>query len=219
MTTVNLEPLSPDDTTVVLVDLAVGFANILRSHDLREHINNVTGLATTAKLYGAGLVVTNGEASKPSGPLYPELAEVLGDEPVIERGASYAFNSFRDPEFADAIKAQNRKRLVIAGIATDGCVLQTALGGLRAGYEVYVVADAVASPSKEAHDVALQRMIMSGIVPITWWSLAAEFQMQDRFPDAPYRTELMAKFQPSMTMSARTYFAGAKQAALAPTGA
>jgi len=44
------------------------------------------------------------------------------------------------------------KRLVIAGIATDGCVLQTVLGALREGYEVYLVVDAVASPSKEAHD-------------------------------------------------------------------
>jgi|SRR5882757_418468 len=209
----NLTPLSPDNTTVVLVDLAVGFANILRSHNLAEHISNATGLTKTAKLYGSGLVVTNGEASKPSGPMYPEIVEVLGDQPVIERAASYAFNSFRDPAFADAVRAESRDRLVIAGIATDGCVLQTALGALREGYEAYVVVDAVASPSKEAHDVAIQRMIMSGVVPITWWSLAAEFQLDEKFTDAPYRSELMAQFQPAMMMAGRTFFAGAKQAA------
>lgn len=208
----NLEPLSPDNATVVLVDFAVGFANILRSHDLREHVANVTGLAKTAKLYGSGLVVTNGESSKPSGPLYPELAEVLGPDPaVIERGSGSAFNSFLDPRFAAAVREQGRSRLVIAGIATDGCVLQSALGALREGYEVYVVVDAVASPSKQAHDVAVQRMVMSGIVPITWWSLAAEFQMDDRFTDAPYRFELMTQFQPAMTMAGRTFFAGVGQ--------
>lgn len=59
----NLDSLTPEDTTVVLVDYAVGFANVLRSRDLGEHINNVVGLAKTAKLYGSGLVVTNGADS------------------------------------------------------------------------------------------------------------------------------------------------------------
>jgi NADPH:quinone reductase-like Zn-dependent oxidoreductase len=65
---VNLDSLTPEDTTVVLVDYAVGFANVLRSHDSGEHVDNVVGLAKTAKLYGSGLVVTNGADSRPSGP-------------------------------------------------------------------------------------------------------------------------------------------------------
>ena len=73
-----LEPLTPENTTVVLVDYAVGFANLLRSHELSEHLNNVLGLAKTAKWYGSGLVVTNGEASKPSGPLYPNCSRSSG---------------------------------------------------------------------------------------------------------------------------------------------
>ncbi|BBH69939.1 hydrolase [Actinoplanes sp. OR16] len=202
----NLAPLSPDNSTVVLVDYAVGFANLLRSHDLREHVNNVFGLAKVAKLYGAPLVVTNGEDTKPSGPLYPELLAALGDQEVLVRKT--AFNSFLDPDFAAAVRATGNTRLVIGGIATDGCVLQTALGALREGYEVYVVADATASTSKEAHDVALQRMAMAGVVPVTWWSLAAEYQLEPRFADSPVRTRLMTEFQPAMTMGGRTFFAG-----------
>ncbi|SNY47601.1 isochorismatase family protein [Paractinoplanes atraurantiacus] len=213
----NLTPLSPDNATVVLVDYAVGFATLLRSHDLREHINNTVGLAKTAKLYGAGLVVTNGEASKPSGPLYPELLAAIGDQPVIER--STAFNSFLDPAFTAAVEATGRRRLLIGGIATDGCVLQTALGAVRAGYETYVVVDATASTSKEAHDMAIQRMLMAGIVPVTWWSVAAEFQLEPRFADSPIRTQLMSEFQPAMTMGGRTFFAGVTQGRLAPASA
>lgn len=206
----NLEPLSPDNTTVVLVDHAVGFATLLRSHDLADHVNNVVGLARTAMLYGSGLVVTNGESSKPSGPLYPELAEVIGDQPVIER--STAFNSFLDPAFGQAVRATGRRRLVVAGVATDGCVLQTVLGALREGYETYVAVDATASLSREAHDAAVQRMTLSGAIPLTWFSLAAEFQLEPRFADSPIRAQLMAAHQPAMTMAARTYFAGADQA-------
>jgi nicotinamidase-related amidase len=141
----------------------------------------VVGLAKTATLYGSGLVVTNGEASKPSGPLYPELVAVLGDRPVYER--TTAFNAFLDEPFAQAVRDTGRRRLVIGGIATDGCVLQTVLGALREGYEAYVVVDATASTSKEAHDMAVQRMVMASVVPVTWWSLAAEFQLEPRFAD------------------------------------
>lgn len=207
--TPSLNPLTPENTTVVLVDYAVGFANILRTHPLAEHVNNVVGLAKVATMYGAGLVVTNGEASKPSGPLYPELLEAIGDQPVIER--TTAFNSFLDKDFAAAVAATGRRKIVVGGIATDGCVLQTVLGGLRAGYEMYVVVDATASTSPEAHEIALQRMYMHGVVPVTWWSLAAEYQLGARFATSPIRAQLMAQHQPLMTMAGRTFFAGVTQ--------
>jgi hypothetical protein len=36
-------------------------------------------------------------------------------------------------------------------------------------------------------------MIMSGVVPVTWWSLEAEFQLDPKFTDGPQRMELMAQ--------------------------
>ncbi|GAB3155239.1 hydrolase [Amycolatopsis stemonae] len=207
----SLEALTPDNTTIVLVDYAVGFATILGSHDLSQHLNNVVGLAKTAVLYGSGLVVTNGLPSKPSGPLYPELLDVIGDRPVIERATQ--FNSFLDEDFAAAVAATGRKKLVIGGVATDGCVLQTVLGALRAGYEPHLVVDATASTSREAHETAITRMVQLGVVPLTWFSLAAEFQLDPRFDNAPHRGKLMADHMPAMMMGARTYFAGQALAA------
>jgi len=198
------EPLSPANSTVVLVDYAIGFANLIGSHDLKQHINNVVGLTKTAKWYGSGLVVTNGQPNKPSGPLYPEVLEVIGDRPVIERTVD--FNSFLDARFAQAVRAEGRQNLIVGGIATDGCVLQTVLGGLREGYRVHVVVDASASLSAEAHDTAVQRMIQAGAVPVTWFSLAAEFQLQPEFHDAPHRLRLMQEHVPSMAVSARSFF-------------
>ncbi|MDN0200768.1 isochorismatase family protein [Streptomyces sp. S.PNR 29] len=197
------EPLTPANTTVVLVDYAVGFAGLLRSHALAEHLNNVVGLAKTAKWYESGLVVTNGQSGKPSGPLYTELLEALGDQPVIERPSD--FNAFLDEPFAQAVRAEGRPNLVIGGIATDGCVLQTVLGGLREGYRVHVAVDASASPSLEAHNTAIQRMIQAGAVPVTWFSLAAEFQLDPAFHDAPHRMRLMQENVPAMGMSAQSF--------------
>ncbi|MFJ8957812.1 hypothetical protein ACIRG5_00420 [Lentzea sp. NPDC102401] len=47
---------------------------------------------------------------------------------------------------------------------------------------------------------AVQRMAMAGIVPVTWWSVAAEFQLKPRFADSP---------------GGRTFFAGVAQGRLA----
>ncbi|MEU4562201.1 isochorismatase family protein [Actinoplanes sp. NPDC023936] len=207
----NLEPLTPQNTTVVLVDHAVGFGNVLRSHDLATHINNVVGLAKTALWYDSGLVVTNGLPSKPSGPLYPQLREVLGDHPVIERPGN--FNSFLDEGFAEAVRATGRRKLAIAGVSTEGCVLQTVLGGLRAGYDVHVVVDASASVTPETHRTAIERMTQAGAVPITWYSLAGEFTVDHRSPAAPHFQRLMREHVPTMSMGVHTHLAALQQAA------
>ena len=44
------------------------------------------------------------------------------------------------------------------------------------GYEVYAVTDASGGVSAEAHEMAVRRMIMAGVVPITWLAVASEWQ-------------------------------------------
>lgn len=204
------DPLTPEDTTIVLVDHAVGFANVLRSHDTGQHINNVVGLAKTALLYGTGLVVTNGLPDKPSGPLYPQLLEVIGDHPVIERGGN--FNGFLDENFARAVRETGRRKLAIAGVSTEGCVLQTVLGALREDYEVYLVVDACASVTAETHDTAVRRMVQAGAVPVTWFSLAGEFTVDHRSATAPHFQRLMREHVPTMAAGVQSYVAALQQA-------
>jgi hypothetical protein len=64
----------------------------------------------------------------------------------------------------------------MSGLLTEGCVLGTALAGLERGYEVYVAVDATAGETLETHQVAVQRMIQAGVVPVTWLSLASQYQ-------------------------------------------
>ncbi|MGW3943693.1 isochorismatase family protein [Streptomyces phaeochromogenes] len=205
----NLEPLTPENTTIVLVDHAVGFANVLRSHDTAEHINNVAGLAKTALWYGSGLVVTNGRPDKPSGPLYPQLKETIGDHPVVERGGN--FNGFLDADFARAVRETGRRKLAIAGVSTEGCVLQTVLGALREDYEVYLVVDATASLTAETHAVAVERMVQAGASPVTWFSLAGEFTVDHRSATAPHFQRLMREHVPTMAMGVQSYLSALQQ--------
>ena len=167
--------LTPENSAVVMIDHAVGFGNVFRSHDLSLHVNNTVGLAKTAGVFGIPLVLTNGADTGPYGPLFSELRVETGDGHVIVREGNF-INAFQTPQFAAAVESAGRRKLVMSGLLTEGCVLTTALAGLERGYEVYVAVDATAGETLETHQVAVQRMIQAGVVPVTWLSLASQYQ-------------------------------------------
>lgn len=85
-------------------------------------------------------------------------------------------NSWEDDEFRAAVERSGRKKLILAGLWTEVCVAFPALDALRAGYEVYVVVDAIGGVCKVAHEAALLRMTQAGATPITVLGLACELQ-------------------------------------------
>lgn len=199
-----LEPFTPRNTTVLLVDYSVGFVNSFRSHSVNEHLTATVALAKTALGFRSGLVVNLGAGQKP----YPQLVQALGDHPIIYRGGEY--NALDSDKVLEAVKKAGRPRLAIAGISTDGCVIETALGALRLGYTVGLVEDATAGQTRETHDIAVRRMTQAGVVPLSWLSLATEFQMNwENKETAQAYFGLIAEASPGLTMSIQTEHGGA----------
>jgi len=202
-----LEPFTPQNTTIVMVDYSVGFVNSFRSHDVNEHITATVALAKTARGFRSGLVVNLGSGQKP----YPQLVQALGDHPIIFRGGEY--NALDSAKVLEAVKKTGRKRLAIAGISTDGCVIETVLGALRLGYTVALVEDATAGQTRETHDIAVRRMMQAGAVPVSWLSLATEFQMNwENKATAQAYFGLIAEASPGLTMSIQAEHAAAEKA-------
>lgn len=170
----SLEPLTPGKSTIILIDFGVGFANLIGSTDVAHNVNGVVALARIAKAFDVPLIITGGQDTDVPGPFYPQVLEVLGEHPIVRRGGN--FNAFETPEFVEAVSATGRKKLFMAGLMTEGCVLLTALDGVRRGFDVYVVVDACGGETVEGHQVAVQRLIQAGVVPVTWFALAAEYQ-------------------------------------------
>ena len=92
-------PLTSENSAIVMIDHAVGFGNVFRSHDLSLHVNNTVGLAKTAGVFGIPLVLTNGADTGPYGPLFGELRAVTGGARVIVREGNF-INAFQTPRFA-----------------------------------------------------------------------------------------------------------------------
>jgi nicotinamidase-related amidase len=164
------ERFTPENTTILMVDYSIGFANIFRSHTFNDNNRAAVSLAKTAMGFKTGFVFNLGAGQKP----YPDLVKAVGDHPIIYRGGEY--NALDSPKVAEAVKNTGATHLAIAGISTEGCVLYTALGALRQGYTVAIVEDATAGETLEAHNYAMQRMIQAGIIPTTVISFATELQ-------------------------------------------
>jgi isochorismate hydrolase len=74
------------------------------------------------------------------------------------------------------LQATGRKKLLLAGIVTDVCVLFPTLSALAEGYEVYVVVDASGTFNEAVRDAALGRAQQAGAVLINWFAVACELQ-------------------------------------------
>jgi nicotinamidase-related amidase len=156
----DIERRTAGNTAIVLIDYVTGFAPMIRSQTVAENAAGGRALLQTANTFGVPLVVSVGPRNDPRGALYPEIAKVVGEHPVVHRGLS--FDAFDDEGFTSAVAALGRKHLVVAGLMTDGCVMHTVLSALRAGYEVSVIVDATASESAAAHSAALARFTQTG---------------------------------------------------------
>ena len=85
--------------------------------------------------------------------------------------AKMSFSCLKDEAIAHHLSASReagaRNQIVIAGIEAHVCVLQTALDLGTAGYDVYVVADAIASRDPASRELALRRLEQAGVHLVT----------------------------------------------------
>ncbi|KJU82872.1 isochorismatase hydrolase [Candidatus Magnetobacterium bavaricum] len=78
-----------------------------------------------------------------------------------------SFSCCKKVEFIEALKAVGRQTVILCGIETHVCVLQTCVELLEMGYVVHVVRDCVASRSKDNKDTAIEYMRDAGAVITT----------------------------------------------------
>jgi nicotinamidase-related amidase len=92
------------------------------------------------------------------------LCDVMGDTP---RMGKVCFSCFGLPEFSAALKATGRSHLIITGMETRVCVMQTALDAIDRGLKVFVPTDAVTAQDKVQHKAGLRRMEQNGAQLVT----------------------------------------------------
>ncbi len=165
--------LTPDNCAVALIDYQPQMLFGVANFDRQTIINNVVGLAKGARAFKVPVVLSAVETKSFSGYTYPQLLAALGNLEPIERTT---MNSWEDSNFVKAIEATGRKKIVLGGLWTEVCVAFPTIQAIEAGYEVYVVADVCGDVTQIAHDMAMQRVIQAGAVPVTWLQVMLEWQ-------------------------------------------
>src|SRR6266487_1820092 len=164
--------LTPDNCVLILIDhQPFQFAG-LRSHDTQTIINNVVGLAKSAKAFGVPTLLTT-VIEKQGGYILKPLQDVFPEQKPIDRTF---INTWEDARVVEWVKKTGRKKIVMAALWTEICLAMPTIHALGDGYEVYIVTDASGGVSLEAHEMAVSRMVQAGAVPITWSVFGSELQ-------------------------------------------
>jgi len=164
--------LTPTNCALILIDhQPFQFAG-LRSHDTQSIINNVVGLAKAAKIFGVPTLFSTVLEEK-GGYLLKQLQEVFPEQKPIDRTF---INTWEDERVVAWVRKTGKKKLVMAALWTEICLAMPVIHALGEGYEVYIVTDASGGVSVEAHEMAIQRMVQAGAVPITWTVFGSELQ-------------------------------------------
>lgn len=113
----------------------------------------------------------------------PSLAELVPEDGVMEK---IHFSALREPLIAERLQRTGKQQLVIIGTETHVCVLQTAMDALAAGYQVFIVEEAVGSRTEQNRQLALLRLQQAGAQIISKEMLA--FEWLDKAGTDSFRT-------------------------------
>lgn len=156
----NIPRLNRDNILFVFIDLQEkllmkipGVQGVLSRNELLIAAANVLGLPyMLTSQYRKGL---------------GEIAGSLRDKikvPVLDKTS---FSCIGDETILKELEKSGKRSVIISGVETHICVLQTCLDLLGKGFQVSVVADAVGARNKSDHELGLKRMESAGALPVT----------------------------------------------------
>ena len=168
----NPNEITIDNSVVVLVDHQPWVAFSVKSIDAGLLVNNLAGLAASARALDVPTILTTvgADGGPLKDPLVKGLADVVPDITPIDRVSTNAWQ-----DIGGAVEATGRKTLLIAGLWTEVCLAQTAVSAMAEGYRVFFVSDCSGGMSVEAHEDAKARLVQAGATPINWVAVLCEW--------------------------------------------
>lgn len=148
-------------TALVVVDVQEKL--LPHMHQAERVLTQTARLLDGVNLLNLPVVVTE-QYRKGLGVTVPELAPRIAQAKGVHE--KLTFSALIEPVRQTLDQCQARSVLV-CGIESHVCVLQTCLDLAREGFVPFIVADAISSRKQADHDVAMQRMIQAGVIPTT----------------------------------------------------
>ena len=165
-----------NDTTIICIDIQQKLVNMLQNGDIVS--SNAIKLMKTASILDINTVITE-QYPKGLGATINDISSIKPFK-TIEKTT---FSALQTQEFADYFKTLNNKNILIFGIETHICVLQSVIDLINKGYKVFVVENCSASRSENDHKTALELMKQYGASVITLEIALFNFLKSSRHPN------------------------------------
>ncbi|MDD2852205.1 MAG: hydrolase [Desulfuromonadaceae bacterium] len=153
--------LERDNAVLMVIDVQEKLCVAMDEGVLKKLVKNIGILLESATELKMPVLVTE-QYVKGLGATLPELKEKAGQAPCFEK---MTFSCCGSPEFIAAVKATGRNQIIVTGMETHVCVLQTVIELRDAGFAVHLVQDAVMSRSKQNWQTAVHAMTLAGAIP------------------------------------------------------
>jgi nicotinamidase-related amidase len=122
-------------------------------------LSNCTRLIEGLQILGIPMIVTQ-QYTKGLGSTVNEISSLFLHFSPIEKNT---FSCMDEPVFAMHLSNSGKTNVIICGIESHVCVLQTAVDLRENGYDPIVIADCISSRNPEEKQIALNRFLLEGI--------------------------------------------------------
>ena len=179
MTHPTYDRLTRANAVLLLVDHQVGLVAGSRYPEPQDLRKNVVGLARASQILGVPIVATTTMSNGMFGPTFPELAELLKDQEIIDRTTN---NPFDEPRIPSAIEKTGRSKVIVAGVNTAVCTCFPAISAVNAGYGAYAAIDASGAFDAIEQQSAMIRMTQAGVIVADYNAIVVEMLANNADP-------------------------------------
>ena len=160
--------INPHHTACLVIDFQERIYQAIHEHGKLSH--NVPILLEGMKLLGIPIFVTE-QYVKGLGPTVPEIARCIEG---IERIEKSSFSCCDEPKFQLALTSSGQSNVIVCGVESHVCVLQTVIDLKQNGYHPIVVEDCISSRKENDKRIALERMRQEGVIITTYEAILFE---------------------------------------------
>ena len=149
--------IESNNTALLLIDIQERLVNAIPNS--KGLVNNVRKIVDSCSLLGVSIHITEQNPEK----LGETVSSVLPKLEYIKYTKS-SFSCIECLELIKKLKKDNIENILICGLESHICVLQSSLDLIRSGFNVYVIADSIKSRGSYDHEISIARLRDSGAI-------------------------------------------------------
>jgi len=193
---------TPENSALVLIDHQVGTLQFVHNMPSDESLRNAVMLAKAANAYGMPVVLTTSMEDHLQGPTAPALQQALPEAYKNRIKRTGIVNAWADPNFSRAVRATGRKKIIMAAVTTDICLIFPSISAVQEGFDVLAVLDASGSSYEVQENLARRRMEHAGVVLTTTNTAIAKLVQDWSTPQGSVLIQLLIATVPKMPQRA-----------------